>query len=142
MTDQSNLERLKAAYQTWAETKGETDDAREKWLDLFDDHIQIISMDETAAGLAFARNRRAKAEAVDYLLAIVQEWKMIHWTPETFVAEGDQIAMFGKCAWTNRRTQKSMECHVAHLWQFSAGKAIPYTEVFDSARAAAAATPP
>jgi len=141
VTEKSALERLRAAYSTWNETKGEGEHAKNAWLDLLDDHARIVSMDEAASGMAFAQNRRSKAEAADYLMAILNEWKMVHFTPETFVHDGDKIAMFGRCAWTNRRTQKTMECDIAHLWKFSNGKAVHLTEVFDSARAAAAAMP-
>jgi len=141
VADHANLARLKAAYQTWSETKGEGERARNAWLDLLDDQVRIVSMDETAAGIAFARNRHSKEEAADYLNGIVAEWEMVHFTPGIFIHDGDQIAMFGQCAWTHRQTGKTAECHIAHLWQFSGDRIVSYTEVFDSARAAAAATP-
>jgi hypothetical protein len=55
------------------------------------------------------------------------------------VNEGDRIAMFGHCAWTNIATGKDMEVRVAHLWEFRDGQVVDYTEIFDSARATAAA---
>lgn len=47
--------------------------------------------------------------------------------------------MFGHCAWTNIATGKDMEVRVAHLWEFRDGQVVDYTEIFDSARATAAA---
>jgi hypothetical protein len=56
--------------------------------------------------------------------------------------ERDNIAMFGKFSYTNKATGKDLECLIADLWRFnSAGKALHLTEVFDTAAAAAAATP-
>ena len=66
---------------------------------------------------------------------------MVHFTPDSFVTDGDQVAMFGRCCWTHRQTQNTAECHIAHLWTFNNGKVTNFTEVFDSARAAAAAMP-
>lgn len=141
MADKTDIEGLKIAYQTWHDTKGEGDRAKDAWLDLFDDHIHIVSMGDATAAISFARQRHSKLEAVEYFLDLLKEWKMVHWTPETFVHEGDHVAMFGRCAWTNRRTQKTIDCHIAHLWAFRDGKAVRFTEIFDSAKAVAAATP-
>ena len=139
MTDNANLARLKTAYQIWHDTKGEDDRALNAWLELLDDHVQIVSMDEASTGLAFAKDRQSKEGAAEYLLRILKEWKMVHFTPENFIHDNDRIAMFGRCSWTHRLTQKTVECHIAHLWTFHNGKVTGFTEVFDSARAAAAA---
>jgi ketosteroid isomerase-like protein len=138
MKDSSNVERLKAAYKAWHDTKGEDASV---WLGLMEDDFRLVSMGQEAQGLAFAKERNSRQEAVGYLTGLLKEWRMVHWTPETFVCEGDRIAMFGRCAWANRATGKSAACRIAHLWTFRNGKAIELTEVFDSARAAAAATP-
>jgi ketosteroid isomerase-like protein len=138
MKDTSDIERLKAAYKAWHETKGEDASV---WLDLMDDDFRLMSIGEETRGLAFAKERNSREEAVRYLAGLLEEWRLVHWTPETFVREGDRIAMFGRCAWVNRATGKSAECRIAHLWTFRDGKAIELTEIFDSARAAAAATP-
>ena len=63
---------------------------------------------------------------------------MDHWTPEVFVCEGDKIAMFGSCGWTNKANGRSAEARIAHLWRFRDGKIVEMTEIFDSARVTAA----
>jgi ketosteroid isomerase-like protein len=65
---------------------------------------------------------------------------MVHWTPETFVGDGDQIAMFGRCGWRHQTTNKVADIAIAHLWTFKEGKAVEVKEIFDSARVVAAAT--
>jgi len=136
MANDTNLKRLKEAYQAWHETKGGSTDV---WLDLMCDEVCVHNIGEEAAGLSFAKDRQSKQEFVDYLASILEEWKMIHWTSENYVNEGDRIAMFGHCAWTNIATGKDMEVRVAHLWEFRDGQVVDYTEIFDSARATAAA---
>ena len=75
------------------------------------------------------------------MAAITKDWSMVHWTPETYVAEGERVAVFGTCAWTSKATGKVADVRIAHLWQFENGAAVSLTEIFDSARAVAAATP-
>jgi len=136
MSDNPDLDRLKSAYRTWHESKGSEADA---WLSVFDDEVCMCSMDEAAAGLSFAKDRRSKQEAVGYFSALLADWDMVHWTPETFVCDGDRIAMFGRCAWINKATGRQADIRIGHLWEFRNGRIVGLTEVFDSARAAAAA---
>ncbi|MGD9502514.1 MAG: nuclear transport factor 2 family protein [Methyloceanibacter sp.] len=64
---------------------------------------------------------------------------MDHYTPQHFVCEGESIAMFGVCAYRHKGTGKTAECRIACLWRFRDGKAVEMTEIFDTARAVAAA---
>ena len=61
----------------------------------------------TEMGLEFACDQHSKEGAVAYISAILEGWDMVHFSPETFVEQGDLIAMFGGCAWTwdSRRRQ-------------------------------------
>lgn len=132
----SNLEHLKGAYRAWHECKGLDSKC---WTDIFADNVRIRSMANDAPALAFAEERKSKADAAAYFSGLAAHWSMLHWTPQTFVAEGDKIAVFATCAWTNKQTGKSVETPIAHLWQFEGGKAASVTEIFDSARVLAAA---
>lgn len=136
MTEDSNLGHLKVAYQAWHDSKGGSPDV---WLDLFSDDIVLHSMSEDAAGLEFCRDRNCKQEVVNYFSSLLDDWSMVHFSPDTYVCQGDRIAVFGSTAWTNKATGKNAEVSVAHLWTFRDGKAVEMREVFDSARAAAAA---
>lgn len=134
----TNVERLQAAYKLWNDKKGLDTSG---WLALISDSMRITSMGGDNAALAFAAERSNREEAVAYMAAITKDWSMVHWTPETYVAQGDHVAVFGTCAWTSKATGKVADVRVAHLWQFENGAAVSLTEVFDSARAVAAATP-
>lgn len=137
----ADLERLKAVYKTWNDTKGLGDVAKDAWRNLFADDFRLRSMGDDNPALAFATERTSKEDAIAYITSLTNEWDMIHWTPETMVIEGDRIAVFGKCKWTNKATQKAAEVRTSHLWTFKNGKAVELVEIFDSARAVAAATP-
>ena len=134
---QTNLERLKAGYRAWHERKGASLDV---WREMMDERFTITSMNESTPGLAFATDRHNREDSLKYLAAIFKEWEMEHYTPETFVDGGDNIAMFGKCAYRNKKTGKLCECRIANLWTFRDGKATSLTDIWDTAIAAAAAT--
>jgi ketosteroid isomerase-like protein len=139
MTTQDNLAKLKAAYAVWNDRKGASLDA---FHDLMDENIRLTNWGEEAAALPFAAApRTSRDQALQYLSDILNDWTMIHYTPRTFVCEGDRIAMFGTCAWTHKGTGKSAECNMAGLWRFRDGKAVEFTDMFDTAIAVAAATP-
>ena len=103
--------------------------------------FRIASMDESAPGLGFAQDSSSKPQSLAYLTGIFDDWEMVHYTPKTFVEEGNKIAMFGKCAYRHKKTRKTVECWIANLWEFRNGKLVSLIDVFDSAKAAAAATP-
>lgn len=131
----SNLERLKAAYQLWDRNKGDSSG----FAAMMADDFRLASVDESSPGLAFARDRSSKEDALAYMGAILKDWEMIHYTPADFVSEGDLIAVFGTCAYRNRRTGKAAEVRIACLWRFEGDRLIEMNEVFDSAAAAQAA---
>lgn len=138
MPDSNDLKNLKLAYRAWHDSRGAD---KHRWLDLMADHVSIRGVDEQSAGLRFATDRRSREEAVEYFTAILEDWEMIHWTPDVFVDDGERIAMFGHCSWRNRATGKAAEGATAHLWHFEDGKIVEFRDVFDTARAVAAATP-
>jgi ketosteroid isomerase-like protein len=133
----SNLARLKGAYEAWQECKGADPNC---WLDIFADNVRMRSMSNEASALTFAEERKSKAEAIAYFASLAAHWTMIHWTPHTYVTEGDKIAVFSTCAWKNKQTGKAVETPIAHLLQFENGKVASVIELFDSARVLAAAT--
>ena len=132
-----NLARLKAAYAAWNDRKG---DSIEVWRELMGEPFRLGSVSaETVADLGFAGERHSKDDAIEYLTAIFEHWEMVHYTPQHYVGDDERIAMFGMCAFRNKRTGKVAECRIACLWRFENGKAVELIDVFDSAVAAAAA---
>lgn len=132
-----HLERLKAAYKAWNDTKGGSSDI---WLGLMAEEFCLRSMANSSPGLTFAKERVSREQAVEYMTQLLSDWSMVYWLPETFVAEGDRVAVFGRAAWVNNATGKSAEVRIAHLWHFRNGVAVELNEIFDSARVVAAAS--
>lgn len=134
----TNLERLKHAYAQWHETKGTS---VEVWGALMADRFRFSSVDENKPGLAFSRDSVSRVDAVARLSAIFDDWTMLHYSPATYVDDGNRIAMFGACGFRHKRTGKDAEVLMGCLWEFEGDKAVALTEIFDSAVAVAAATP-
>lgn len=135
MTD---LDKLKATFKAWDATKGKSVDA---WMALFADQVHIQSLPGPAKALAFANERKSRSDAAQYFSQLTDHWSMVHWSPHTYVTEGNRIAVFSTCGWTNKETGKLADTPIAHLFEFASGKVISVIEIFDSARVQAAATP-
>ena len=136
MTNGSHLEKLKAAYEEWDNSKGGN---QEQWLEVLGANMRIRSVGGENAGLEFTAPCSSRQDALRYFTGLLDAWEMIHWTPEVFVDGGKQIAMFGRCAWKNKASGKDVEVAISHLWTFGDTGAVEMVEVFDTARAAAAA---
>ena len=134
----SNLERVKAAYKAWHDSKAASIDT---WLALMADEVVLIGVNEEEPGLAFARNRKSRDDVADYLRGIADNWEMIAFTPRHFLEDGDRVAMFGTCSWRYKATGKQMECLISSYWRFANGKCVELIDLFDSAVAVRAATP-
>jgi hypothetical protein len=139
MPSSEAIAKLKAAYQTWDESKG---GRPEVFLNLMAESVAFHSMgDVETAGLNFARTRRSREEVVDYFASLTRDWTMKHFSPQVYLAESNHVAVFGICAWTCKATDHTAECRIAHLFTYSDDHVVEVTEIFDSARAMAAATP-
>ena len=138
MVGPHELDTLKAAYVEWGK-RGRA--CIPMWRAMMADSFRLASMDESAPGLSFAKDRQSADEAAAYLEGIFEQWDMLHYTPEHYLAQGDHIAVFGTCAYRNKATGKAAETRFACLWRFKGGKAVELFDIFDSARAVAAATP-
>jgi uncharacterized protein len=138
MVSRELLERLRAAYRAWHDTRGKSVDT---WMALMADDVEIRSAGDGAPGMEFSAPRKGKAALQGYFSALAADWDMVHYTAEEFLADGDRVAVFGRCAFKNRRTGKTAETAVANLWWFRDGLAVEFFELYDTAKAFAAATP-
>jgi ketosteroid isomerase-like protein len=134
----SNLKRVKHMHKVWNSSKGRD---LQPLLDIIDDDFRIANVKPDTTGLTFMVTRSGKQEAIDFFQSIFEEWTMVYYRPEHYVAEGDNVAMFGMCKYIHNGTKNAAECRIANLWRFQNGKAIELIEVFDSAAAVLAATP-
>jgi ketosteroid isomerase-like protein len=137
-TDGALVEKLRKAYAAWHETRGKN---VAEWVALMDEHIDMGSCADGAPGMEFSARRKGKAAAHVYFSALEADWEMVHYTVHDIIADGDRVAVFGVCAYRNRKTGKTAETHVANRWRFKDGLAVEYFELYDTAKAFAAAMP-
>ena len=138
MSENANLESFKTIYERWAHCKGLDTSC---WLDALADNVVLRSVASDGPGLAFTQDRHSRNDVAAYFTGLSKDWLMEHWTPETFICDGDNIAMFGTCGWTNKTTGKTANVRAAHHARYENGKIVEFTEIFDTGRAIAAATP-
>ena len=138
MNTTAPVEKLLQAFQRWHDTRGKN---VAEWVDLMADDVEMRSVADGAPGMTFSAPRKGKAAAHGYFAALDAEWEMLHYTVHDLIADGDRVAVFGVCAYRNRKTGKTAETHVANRWRFRDGLAVEFFELYDTARAFAAASP-
>jgi ketosteroid isomerase-like protein len=134
----SDVDKLRRAYQSWHDTRG---GSVSEWLNLLADDVVIHSLAGGAPGMEFSTTRRGRAEAEHYFAGLRDDWEMIYYAADEFIADGDRVAMLGRCAWRSRKTGKTAESPTAHFWRFRAGLVVEFREFYDTAAALAAVRP-
>ncbi|MCC6889186.1 MAG: nuclear transport factor 2 family protein [Hyphomicrobiales bacterium] len=131
--ESENVALLREAYALWNESKGGSVD---HWMELLADNISFGSLAGGAfEALPFATFFDRRAELRRYFEGLLNDWEMIHFTAQEFVAQGDAVVMRGATAWRNRRTGKTFATPKIDFWRFRNGKAIEFFEYFDTAGA-------
>lgn len=129
---------LADCYSQWHATKGGNID---QWLEIMDDAIDFrsLAMGRDASG-AFTAPCNCKNDVRGYFEGLTNDWSMVHYTVDRFIADGDDVAMVGSTAWTNKRTGKTVETPKVDVWKFKDGKAVSFYEYYDTAALFAGAT--
>jgi hypothetical protein len=123
---------LRVAYRRWRETRGGCAD---EILALFDDRIEMRSVLAPDLPSGVAGRHVSKAEAADYFAALAREWEMLDYVVHDFVADGEYgetVVAIGRCAWRHRETGAEVDTPKIDIWHFAFGKAVRFTEMFDS----------
>ena len=60
------------------------------------------------------------------------EWIDYKFTPEDYIAEGDNVVAYGTYSGVYKKTDKAIKARVAHLWKFKNGKIISFEQFVDS----------
>jgi ketosteroid isomerase-like protein len=132
-----NKEVLARAYQRWHETKG---GSVNDWMEIIAGNIQFGSIAEGMPAATFTARVNGKQELKRYFDGLRENWEMIHYTVNHFIAEGDRVAAVGSTAWRNKRTGKVCETPKVDVWRLRDGRAIEFYEYFDTAKMIQAAT--
>jgi ketosteroid isomerase-like protein len=131
---EDNVSKLREAYRLWHETKG---GSVQHWLDLMADDVSLDSLgnppDKTK--MTHMRRQQSKVDAVEYFTGLNENWEMLAFTADEFIAEGDRVVMLGSCSFRFKKTGKTAKSKKADVFRFRDGKIVEYFEYFDTAAA-------
>ena len=130
-----NVELLRKAYSVWSKTRGAS---HQHWMELCAEKIAFGSLAHGPPGSAYLTNYQSRDELTGYFAGLAQDWEMMEYEVEHFVAQGDRVVMLGRCAWRYRKTGKVVWTPKADSWRFENGKAVEYFEFYDTAQVLAA----
>jgi ketosteroid isomerase-like protein len=129
---------LKEAYKQWQETKG---GSVEHWLGLMTDDVRFRSLAGGAPKMEFTRTSTCKQEVRDYFSRLTNQWEMIDYTIDEYIAQGDRVVALGTCCFRHKQTGKILDTPKADFHRFRDGKICEFFEFYDTAQAISKATP-
>ncbi|HKU95339.1 MAG TPA: nuclear transport factor 2 family protein [Vineibacter sp.] len=132
----TNLTLIENAYAMWGGDKGKS---FAHWMDLMDDNVHWRSLAGGATGMEFTADCDCKNDVIRYFTRLAEDWEMVHYSPEHYVAQDDWIVMRGRCGWRHRRTGKEVDMPKADFLRLKDGKIVEFHEFYDTAAALAAA---
>jgi hypothetical protein len=103
--------------------------------------VALWSLGRGRKGVDFSANRIGHAGLMEYLRDLVANFRMVHYTLDETVAEGDTVVGIGRTAWTAIATGRTVDTPVVIVTRFRDGKIVGWDEYWDTAAAILAATP-
>lgn len=129
MTETSNKARLRAAYQTWHDTKA---GSVETWLEICSPNMDFLSSAMGRQGMEFTEPCKSLDDVKRYFTGLTGDWTMNHYTVDDILGDGDMMVVVGSTGWTHKTTGQSFEIAKADAWTFKDGKAIRFAEHYDA----------
>jgi uncharacterized protein len=137
-TELENVAKLREAYQLWNDTKG---GSVGHWMDMMAENVQMRSITDGTQPMPFMKTKKNKAEAAEYFTGMSDDWEMVHFTVEEFIAQGDRVVALGTVAFRHKKSGKVAESPKADVFRFQEGLIVDFYEFFDTAKAFAATQP-
>ena len=136
--EEENTRILTEAYRLWDEKSPE---AVANWMSLMAEEVDFRSAAENTPGMRFARTCSTRDEVLVYLTQLGEDWELIYYKADEFIAQGDRVVMVGSCSWKHRETGKTVVTPKVDVVRMKEGKIVGFLEVFDTATASAATQP-
>ena len=134
-----NVAILKRAYEDWDKSKGAGTDYL---IAVFHKDVQFTSLADGAPdAVAFTSARKGKEDFLAYIDGLTRDWEMIFYRVDDYVAQGDRVVAIGSTSWRNKKTRKVVTTRKVDIWRMKNGKAIEFSEYYDTAKLLAAAQP-
>jgi ketosteroid isomerase-like protein len=126
-----NVAILREAYRKWSDTLGGSVD---EWMKICSEKIEFGSLAQGPAGAKYLTEYGSRDALRAYFTGLENDWQMVEYAAEHFVAQGDRVVMLGRCAWRYKKTGKVVWTKKADSWRFADGKAVEYFEYYDTAQ--------
>src|SRR5262249_31661278 len=111
----------------------------EAWVALLADDMRANLLGGAAASPEPPEPGVGKAQFRDYLSAVGQNWEMLDYELAETIAQGERIVAVIRSSWRSRTTGRAVDVAMVNVWRFRDGKAVEFSEFYDTARALAAA---
>ena len=109
---------LKEGYRQWYESRGASVD---HWMSICDEYIQFGSIAQAPPGAAYMCCYNGRDALGQYFNGLRQDWEMIDYVADEFVAQGDRVVMLGRCTWRFRKNGRVVATPKADAWRFANG---------------------
>jgi uncharacterized protein len=134
-----NVATLKHVYEEWNASKGKNGRV---WLDIMADDVRIHTPAGRMPEIEFVtEDMSTKQDLERYLAGLRDEWDMIYYEADRFVADGDRVAVLCRTAWICRKTGRKFVTRKADFATFAHGKIVEWYEFYDTAALLAALQP-
>lgn len=134
--EEANVQLLRDGYERWNGSKAES---VAHWMGMIDENIRWCSLGAGAAGSEFTKECCSKADVAQYFAQLGEQWELVSYAADEFIAQGDRVVMIGSCAWRHRGTGKVARTPKVDVFRFRNGKVIDFMEYYDTAAVLAAA---
>lgn len=134
-----NVALLKKGYALWDQSRASAESVA-YWMGMISDDVQWRSLAAGAAGVEFTRTCASKGEVKHYFDELVENFELIAYETDEYIAQGDRVVMLGSCEWKHRGTGKIMKSPKADVHRLRDGKIVDFMEFYDTIAAQAATT--
>jgi len=136
-TARANIRKLKRFFKRYEGTKGA---AYGEIVDMLAPTLTWMSLANGARGVPFTVKRTSVAEVEGYFKALFEEWEMISYKHDDFIAGGPYIVAHGRVEFRNTRTNRVCATPKADIVRFDKDRIVEFMEYYDTAGIIRAAT--
>ena len=109
---EQNVGILKQAYVKWSQSKGASAD---DWAAIFADNFKFGSIAQGGHGAPYLKSYQSRDQLKQYFGGLLQDWDMLEYTTDHFIAQDDRVVMIGHCSWRNKRRQGGVDAEGGFL---------------------------
>jgi ketosteroid isomerase-like protein len=130
--EDDNVAIVRKAYELWGSTRAGSVD---HWMALMADEVDWRSLADGGPGMEFTRRASTREQVRGYLEGLVNDWEMLRYDVDEFIAQRDRVVMLGHCAWKHRVTGKFVDMPKCDVLRLRDGKIVGFMEYYDTAKA-------